>query len=36
TNFIAYCKLVEKSDDASAVFWKEVKLLLNQTTHNKT
>jgi hypothetical protein len=27
-NFIAYCELVGISDEASAVFWKEVKLTL--------
>ena len=27
-NFIAYCELEEKSDEASAVFWKEIKLIL--------
>jgi hypothetical protein len=36
TNFITYCELVGKSDEVAAVFWKEVKLILNQTTHNKT
>jgi hypothetical protein len=36
TNFIAYCELVDKSDELLAVFWKEVKLILNQTTYNKT